>query len=199
MAKPPGATSFILPAPSVAAVGVAATIWPFIDQMNPAADTRALSTTEVDLTAVAGRPADQSDVAGQAGVRASPHADEIASAQRDDFANLKDPQRDADRLVQEDGAAGPARMADLQASCTHLGCVPTFVEGSQFGGWFCPCHGSDYDTSGRIRRGPAPKNLHVAPYLFTDPTRHSHRLKFGALSERTFHLRAEIRHYALAR
>lgn len=155
---------------SVATVGVAATIWPFIDQMNPAADTRAMSTTEVDLSAVP--EGQQIKVMWQGKpvfVRHRTPA-EIASAQRDDFATLKDPQTDAERLVQENGEPGQPAWLILQASCTHLGCVPTFVEGSSFGGWFCPCHGSDYDTSGRIRRGPAPKNLHVAPYLFTGPT-----------------------------
>ncbi len=155
---------------AVATVGIAATIWPFIDQMNPAADTRALSTTEVDLSAVP--EGQQVKVLWQGKPVFVRHrtAVEIAAAQRDDFASLKDPQSDADRLKQEDGEAGRPEWLVLQASCTHLGCVPTFVEGSQFGGWFCPCHGSDYDTSGRIRRGPAPKNLLVAPYLFTGPT-----------------------------
>jgi ubiquinol-cytochrome c reductase iron-sulfur subunit len=155
---------------SVATVGVAATVWPFIDQMNPAADTRALSTTEVDLAAVP--EGQQIRILWQGKPVFVRHrtATEIAAAQRDDFANLKDPQSDADRLVQDDGQPGRAEWLILQASCTHLGCIPTFVEGSSFGGWFCPCHGSDYDTSGRIRRGPAPKNLLVAPYLFTGPT-----------------------------
>jgi len=155
---------------SVAAVSVGATVWPFIDQMNPAADTRALSTTEVDLSAV--ELGQQIKVMWQGKPVFVRHrtAEEISAAQRDDFAALKDPQSDADRLIQEDGQAGRPEWLILQASCTHLGCVPTFVEGSQFGGWFCPCHGSDYDTSGRIRRGPAPRNLDVAPYLFTGPT-----------------------------
>jgi ubiquinol-cytochrome c reductase iron-sulfur subunit len=155
---------------AMATVGVAATVWPFIDQMNPAADTRALSTTEVDLSAV--QQGQQIRVLWQGKPVFVRHrtAAEITSAQRDDFANLKDPQTDAERLIQEDGQPGRPEWLILQASCTHLGCVPTFVEGSSFGGWFCPCHGSDYDTSGRIRRGPAPSNLFVAPYLFTGPT-----------------------------
>jgi len=154
----------------VAAVGAAATVWPFIDQMNPAADTRALSTTEVDLTAI--------DLGQQVRIlwQGKPvfvrhrTAEEIAAAQRDDFATLKDPQRDAERLQQSNGDAGKAEWLILQASCTHLGCVPTFVEGSSYGGWFCPCHGSDYDTSGRIRRGPAPRNLDIAPYVYMNDT-----------------------------
>jgi ubiquinol-cytochrome c reductase iron-sulfur subunit len=169
--KEPNRRDFIfIAAGAVATVGTAATAWPFIDQMNPAADTRALSTTEVDLSAV--------DVGQQIKVmwQGKPvfvrhrTATEIAAAQRDDFANLKDPQADAERLLQENGQPGRPEWLILQASCTHLGCVPTFVEGSSFGGWFCPCHGSDYDTSGRIRRGPAPRNLEVAPYVFLNDT-----------------------------
>jgi ubiquinol-cytochrome c reductase iron-sulfur subunit len=155
---------------SAGAVGVAAVAWPFIDQMSPAADTRALSTTEVDLSAI--ELGQQIKVMWQGKpvfVRHRTGA-EIAAAQADDYANLKDPQIDADRLVQDDGQPGQVEWLILQASCTHLGCVPTFVEGSSFGGWFCPCHGSDYDTSGRIRKGPAPRNLVVAPYVFTGPT-----------------------------
>jgi ubiquinol-cytochrome c reductase iron-sulfur subunit len=154
----------------VAAVGAAAAVWPFIDQMNPAADTRALSTTEVDLTAV--ELGQQIRILWQGKPVFVRHRtpEEIAAAQRDDFASLKDPQRDADRLLQSNGGAGKAEWLILQASCTHLGCVPTFVEGSAFGGWFCPCHGSDYDTSGRIRRGPAPRNLNIAPYVYMNDT-----------------------------
>ena len=169
--KDPNRRDFIYIATgAVATVGTLALVWPFIDEMNPAADTRALSTTEVDLSAI---PVGQQIKVMWQGkpvfVRhRSPR--EIARAQQDDFASLKDPQSDAERIVQEDGQPGRPEWLILQASCTHLGCVPTFVEGSAFGGWFCPCHGSDYDTSGRIRRGPAPKNLAPAPYLFTSDT-----------------------------
>ncbi|MBL8543831.1 MAG: ubiquinol-cytochrome c reductase iron-sulfur subunit [Hyphomonadaceae bacterium] len=151
---------------AVAAVGAAATVWPFIDQMNPAADTRALSTTEVDLTAI--EPGQQIKVMWQGKPVFVRHRTptEVADAQRDDYASLKDPQIDADRIKQEDGQAGRPEWLVLQASCTHLGCIPTFAEGA-YHGWFCPCHGSVYDTSGRIRSGPAPKNLYPAPYVFT--------------------------------
>jgi len=159
---------------AAATVGVGATIWPFIDQMNPAADTRALSTTDVDLTAVT--EGQQIKVMWQGKPVFVRHrtAAEIAAAQRDDFAELKDPQTDAERIQQADGQAGQPAWLILQANCTHLGCVPlpSYDPGyrGQFGGWFCPCHGSDFDTSGRIRRGPAPINLLVAPYLFSGPT-----------------------------
>ncbi len=155
---------------AAATVGAAATIWPFVAQMNPAADTRALSTTEVDLTAIELGQQIKAMWQGKPVFVRHRTPTEISSAQRDDFANLKDPQSDAERLVQADGQPGRAEWLILQANCTHLGCVPTFVEGSSFGGWFCPCHGSDYDTSGRIRRGPAPRNLDIAPYVFLSET-----------------------------
>lgn len=159
---------------ALATVGAAATAWPFIDQMNPAADTRALSTTEVDLTAI--------PVGGQIKVmwQGKPvfvrhrTASEISQALRDDYASLKDPQMDVDRIKQDNGSAGKPEWLILQANCTHLGCIPLPPDNpgfnGHFGGWFCPCHGSDYDTSGRIRQGPAPKNLYPAPYVFLNDT-----------------------------
>lgn len=169
--RDPNKRDFIfIAAGAVAAVGAGATAWPFVDQMNPAADTRALSTTEVDLTAI--EIGQQIKVMWQGKPVFVRHrtANEIAAAQRDDYASLKDPQKDAERIAQDDGQPGRAEWLILQANCTHLGCVPTFVQGSSFGGWFCPCHGSDYDTSGRIRRGPAPANLPPAPYVFLTDT-----------------------------
>jgi len=154
---------------AVGAVGVLATVWPLIDQMNPAADTRALATTEVDLSAVA--EGQQIVVTWQGKPVFVRHrtATEIAAAQRDDYVTLRDPQTDAERLAQSDGQAGKAPYIILQAACTHLGCVPTFAEGD-YNGWLCACHGSQYDTSGRIRRGPAPLNLAVAPYVYQSDT-----------------------------
>src|SRR5262249_6078367 len=141
----------------------------FIDQMNPAADTKALATTEVDLSAI--EPGQQIVVTWQGKPVFVRHRTEgeVASAKRDDYATLKDPQTDDVRIAQENGEAGKASYIVLQANCTHLGCVPTFAEGA-YHGWFCPCHGSVYDTSGRIRRGPAPKNLLVAPYVYLTDT-----------------------------
>lgn len=155
---------------AVATVGLVMTAWPFIHQMNPARDTLALASTEYDLSQV---------VEGQQVVimwRGLPvfvrhrTAAEIAAAQRDDKANnLKDPQTDAERIQQSDGKPGKPEFIIVQANCTHLGCVPTFG-GGDYGGWLCACHGSVYDTSARIRRGPAPKNLPVAPYIYTSDT-----------------------------
>jgi ubiquinol-cytochrome c reductase iron-sulfur subunit len=159
---------------AVGAVGAAATVWPFIDQMNPAADTRAMSTTEVALDQI---PAGQEiKVMWQGKPVFVRHrtAEEIAQALRDDFAQLKDPQADEDRIKQSNGEAGKPEWLILQANCTHLGCIPlpSYDPGfrGHFGGWFCPCHGSDYDTSGRIRSGPAPKNLYPAPYVYLNDT-----------------------------
>jgi ubiquinol-cytochrome c reductase iron-sulfur subunit len=151
------------------AVGILAVVWPLIDQMNPAADTRALSTTEVDLSKVA--TGQQLVVTWQGKPVFVRHRtpEEVSAAQRDDYATLKDPATDATRIVQETGAEGKPAYIILQAACTHLGCVPTFAEGD-YGGWFCPCHGSHYDTSGRIRRGPAPRNLVIAPYEYLSET-----------------------------
>jgi len=154
---------------AMGAVGAALTVWPFIDQMNPAADTRALSTTDVDLTKV---EAGQQMIAmwqGRPVFVRHRTADEVSAAQRDDYATMKDPATDDSRIAQKDGAPGQPSYLVVQANCTHLGCVPSFGAGN-FGGWFCPCHGSQFDTSGRIRGGPAPRNLDVAPYVYLSDT-----------------------------
>ena len=139
--------------------------WPFIDQMNPAGDTLALASIEFDLSKVE---------AGQQVVvkwRGKPlfvrnrTPKEIAEAIRDDHVSLRDPQTDEERHK-----PGKANWLILVGTCTHLGCVPTFG-GGEYGGWFCPCHGSVYDTSGRIRKGPAPKNLEVPEYAFLSDTK----------------------------
>ncbi len=138
-------------------------VWPLIDSMNPAADVLALSSIEVDIGSI---------VAGQ-GItvkwRGKPvfirhrTAGEIQQARADDAAELPDRQADADRVERPEWLI-------LVGVCTHLGCIPlgqkTGDPKGEFGGWFCPCHGSHYDTSGRIRKGPAPENLAVPHYTF---------------------------------
>ncbi len=154
---------------AMGAVGAALTAWPFIDQMNPAADTRALSTTDVDVSKV---ELGQQMVAmwqGRPVFVRHRTPEEISAAQRDDYAVMKDPATDADRIKQSDDKEGNPAYLVLQANCTHLGCVPSFGAGN-FGGWFCPCHGSQFDTAGRIRGGPAPRNLDIAPYVYLNPT-----------------------------
>ena len=153
----------VIAASAFAAVGAAAAVWPFIDQMNPSADVLALSSTEVDLSQIA---AGQSVTILWRGkpvfVRHRTEA-EIKQAQQDDTAALPDPQKDADRVKKPEWLV-------MMGVCTHLGCVPLGQKG-EFGGWFCPCHGSHYDTSGRIRKGPAPSNLPVPDYAFLNDTR----------------------------
>lgn len=150
---------------AAAAGGAAMVAWPFIDQMNPSGDTLALASIEYDFSKV---------VAGQQAVvkwRGKPvfvrhrTPKEIAAAKRDDHASLKDPATDASRVK-----PGKEEWLILVGVCTHLGCVPNFGTGP-YGGWFCPCHGSVYDTSGRIRQGPAPKNLEVPDYAFIGGTK----------------------------
>lgn len=150
---------------AMGAVAIGAAVWPFVDSMNPAADVLALSTTEVDLSPVA---------VGQAITvmwRGSPvfvrrrTSQEIDEARNIDIAKLPDPQADNERVLE-----GKDEWLILVGVCTHLGCVPGNSSNDskgEYGGWLCPCHGSHYDTSGRIRKGPAPTNLAIPPYKFT--------------------------------
>lgn len=160
---PPTATKrdFIYILTGAAAVGaVAGLAWPLIDQMNPAADALALASVEYDYTPV--------ELGQQIVVkwRGKPvfirhrTPKEIAEAVADDHASLRDPATDASRHK-----PGMAEWLIVIGVCTHLGCVPTFG-GGEYHGWFCPCHGSVYDTSGRIRKGPAPLNLVLPDYAF---------------------------------
>jgi ubiquinol-cytochrome c reductase iron-sulfur subunit len=162
----PNRRDFIhIAAGAMAIGGAAAVAWPLIDQMNPAADTLALSSIEFDVTKVS---LGQQVVVKYRGkplfVRNRTPA-EIAAARKDDHADLRDPQTDAQRVK-----PGHEQYLVLIGVCTHLGCVPTFG-GGEWHGWFCPCHGSQYDTSGRIRKGPAPLNLQVPDYTYLTPTK----------------------------
>lgn len=142
----------------VGAVGTAMAIWPFVDQMNPSADVLALSSTEVDLGTIDEGSEITAVWQGKPVFIRHRTSEEIAAAENVDVATLPDPEADADRVV------NPAWLI-MVGVCTHLGCVP-LKEAGDFDGWFCPCHGSHYDTSGRIRKGPAPLNLPVPPYEF---------------------------------
>ncbi len=161
----PTRRDFIHIAAGAAAVGGAAMFaWPLINQMNPAADTLALASLDFDLTKVVeGQQVTVKWRGKPVFVRFRTPA-EIARARADDNADLKDPQPDSARVQ-----PGKAQFLILVGSCTHLGCVPTFAAGD-YGGWFCPCHGSHYDVSGRIRKGPAPLNLAVPEYTYLTDT-----------------------------
>jgi len=152
---------------AAAGFGVAAVAWPFIDQMNPAADTLALGSIKVDISKIEVGQAITVKWRGKPVFIRRRTPAEIAQAKKDDKAKLIDPQAD-DKRVQK------ADWLILEGVCTHLGCIPKGQKSSdnkgEFGGWFCPCHGSHYDTSGRIRKGPAPNNLAVPPYQFLTDT-----------------------------
>lgn len=153
----------VVAAGAFAAVGAAAAAWPFIHQMNPSADVLALSSTEVDLSQIAAGQSVTILWRGKPVFVRHRTAAEIEQAQKDDGAALPDPQKDADRVKKPEWLV-------MMGVCTHLGCVPLGQKG-EFGGWFCPCHGSHYDTSGRIRKGPAPSNLPIPQYAFLNDTR----------------------------
>lgn len=145
-----------------AAAGAGAALWPLIDQMNPSADVLALSSTEVDISAI--EPGQSVTVMWRGKPVFIRHrtAAEIQEAQAVNVASLPDPEADADRVQKPEWLI-------MVGVCTHLGCVPLGQRGD-FNGWFCPCHGSHYDTSGRIRKGPAPSNLEVPEYQFVSDT-----------------------------
>ena len=149
------------------AVGTALAAWPFIDQMNPTADVLALASIEVDLSPLEPGQAITVKWRGKPAFVRYRTPKEIAQARADDSAEMPDPQSDAERVQKP-------QWLVMVGVCTHLGCVPLGQKDTEpkgkFGGWFCPCHGSHYDTSGRIRLGPAPTNLEVPKYEFLDDT-----------------------------
>ncbi|HEY8593714.1 MAG TPA: ubiquinol-cytochrome c reductase iron-sulfur subunit [Devosiaceae bacterium] len=147
-------------------VGVAGVAWPLIDQMNPDKSVLALASIEVDLTSI---PVGGGVTVKWRGmpvfIRNRPEAD-IKAMEATPMADLKDPEADSARVKE-----GHANWLVMIGVCTHLGCIPLFNEGDFKDGWFCPCHGSQYDASGRIIRGPAPKNLVIPPYEFVSDTK----------------------------
>jgi ubiquinol-cytochrome c reductase iron-sulfur subunit len=148
---------------AVAAIGAANIVWPLIDQMNPDASVKALSSIEVDLTAIESGQSITVKWRGKPVFIRRRTQNEVADAQNVAATDLPDPEIDADRVIKDEWLI-------MVGICTHLGCVPLGQAGD-FNGWFCPCHGSHYDTSGRIRKGPAPKNLEIPPYDFVGDTR----------------------------
>ena len=148
---------------SIGGVGIAAFMWPFLKSMNPAEDTLALGSTEVDLSNISIGQSITVKWRGKPVFIRRRTQEEIVEANNVDIALLRDPMSDKDRVQKEEWLV-------LEGVCTHLGCVPlgqkmTDTKG-EYNGWFCPCHGSHYDSSGRIRKGPAPDNLAVPPYKF---------------------------------
>jgi ubiquinol-cytochrome c reductase iron-sulfur subunit len=182
-AEEPNRRDFIVVlAQAFAGVGAAVALWPFIHQMNPDASTQALASIEVDLSPVKEGQAITVSWRGKPVFIRNRTADEVKAALAVNVSELRDP------LARNEGLFDRARATDenrtkkdhekwlvLVGICTHLGCIPKGQSmgdaRGDYGGWFCPCHGSHYDTAGRIRKGPAPQNLAVPPYQFlTDTT-----------------------------
>jgi ubiquinol-cytochrome c reductase iron-sulfur subunit len=157
---------------AVAGVGLLTTAWPLIDQMNPDAAALALATTEVDISAVEPGMSLTVKWRGKPVFIRNRTEAEIEAAKAVPIGELKDRDARNPNLTGDAEATDVNRAANERENllimigiCTHLGCVPLGQQGS-YGGWFCPCHGSVYDTAGRIRQGPAPENLHIPPYRF---------------------------------
>ncbi|MDZ4368058.1 MAG: ubiquinol-cytochrome c reductase iron-sulfur subunit [Afipia sp.] len=154
---------------SFAGVGAVAVVLPLVNQMNPSADVLALSTTEIDISAIQVGQAIKTSWRKQPVFVRNLTPAEIAEANAVPMSDLREPQTLADRTK-----VGKENWLITLGVCTHLGCVPLgAAEGENkgdFGGYFCPCHGSHYDTAARIRKGPAPTNLVVPPYEFTGDT-----------------------------
>ena len=159
------------------AVGAVAVAWPFIDQMRPDASTLALASIEVDVSSLTPGMSLTAKWRGKPVFIRNRTDKEVEEAKAVQLADLKDP------VARNANIAADAQATDLDrsagegkenwivmiGSCTHLGCVPLGQAGD-FGGWFCPCHGSHYDTAGRIRKGPAPENLPVPTFSFVSDT-----------------------------
>ena len=158
-------------------VGAASLAWPFIDQLRPDASTLALATIEVDVSSLEPGMSLTAKWRGKPIFIRNRTPEEIEEAKKVPLDELKDPvarnqniaadapATDADRS----GGEGKENWIVMVGSCTHLGCVPLGQQGD-FGGWFCPCHGSHYDTAGRIRKGPAPENLAIPTFQFVSDT-----------------------------
>ena len=145
------------------ATGAAGVAWPLIDQMTPDASMRALASVEIDLDAVEVGQSLTITWRGKPVFIRRRTQEEIRDAENVSLDALPDPEADKTRAVNPEWLV-------MVGVCTHLGCVPLGQAG-EFNGWFCPCHGSHYDTSGRIRKGPAPKNLEIPPYQFVSDSR----------------------------
>ena len=161
---------------AVGAVGAVTLLWPFIDQMNPDAATLALADIEVDVSQVAEGQSIIAKWRGKPVVIRQRTQKEVQEAKDVQVDQLKDPIArnanlggDAPAIDENRSAPGKEQWMVMIQVCTHLGCIP-LGESGPYGGWFCPCHGSVYDTAGRIRQGPAPENMAIPPFEFTSDT-----------------------------
>ncbi len=154
----------VLAAGATAGMGAAAAAWPFIGSMQPAKDVLALASTEVNIDSMEPGQTVKTMWRGKPVFIRRRTPEEIEKAKAVKLTDLPDPEKDEQRVLE-----GKEEYLVVIGICTHLGCVP-MGEAGEYEGWFCPCHGSHYDTSGRIRKGPAPKNMVVPPYAFTSDT-----------------------------
>ncbi|WP_084174601.1 ubiquinol-cytochrome c reductase iron-sulfur subunit [Afifella pfennigii] len=159
---------------ALAAVGGAVTLWPFIDQMNPDASALALASIEVDISGMERGQSITVMWRGKPVFVRYRTAEEVEASRSTPLSELKDPiarnenlPPDAPASDENRAAAGHGDFLVMVGICTHLGCVP-LGEAGDYNGWFCPCHGSVYDTSGRIRSGPAPENMLIPPMDFPE-------------------------------
>ncbi|WP_156419268.1 ubiquinol-cytochrome c reductase iron-sulfur subunit [Aureimonas sp. AU12] len=157
-------------------VGAASLAWPFIDQMNPDAATLALAQVDVDISQIAEGQSITAKWRGKPIFIRQRTAKEIEEGKAVDLGELKDPiarnanlPPDAPATDANRSATGQEKWLVMVGVCTHLGCIPLGQSGD-YDGWYCPCHGSSYDTAGRIRRGPAPENMAVPLFEFATPT-----------------------------
>lgn len=159
---------------AMSGISAAAFAWPFIDSMNPSRDQAAFADVEVDLSKIEEGEIKTVTWRGKPVFIRHRTNEEIQLAKNILLKDLKDPTLDNERVQNP-------KWLIVIGVCTHLGCIPSGNKTSQskgdFGGWLCPCHASHYDTSGRIRRGPAPKNLGIPPYKFID----ENTVKIGAI------------------
>ena len=161
----PGRRDFLYVAASaVGVVGVGAAVWPLINQLNPDASVLALASIEFDISNIAKGESVTIKWRGNPVFMRHRTQAEIDEAKAVPLSDLKDPETDEQRTK-----PGHEQWLIMIANCTHLGCIPV-GESGEYDGWFCPCHGSVYDTAGRIRKGPAPKNLILPPYEFLSDT-----------------------------
>ena len=156
-----------LAAVATGGIGIASAAWPFIASMNPAADTLALASIDVDLAPIKEGQSITVSWRGKPVFIRHRTKEDIDAARAVPMSELKDPQTDEKRVQKPEWLV-------MVGVCTHLGCIPlgqkTTEPHGEYNGWFCPCHGSQYDTSGRIRKGPAPANLEVPSYSFLNDT-----------------------------
>ncbi|RYE05926.1 MAG: ubiquinol-cytochrome c reductase iron-sulfur subunit [Rickettsiaceae bacterium] len=149
-----------LTASSMAAVGAVCAVWPLVNSLNPSADVLALSTIEIDLSNIKLGQTVTVKWRGKPIFITNRTQEKIQEAQGVNLHELRDPQEDKARVK-----PGHENWLVTIGICTHLGCVPIANQGD-YDGWFCPCHGSHYDSSGRVRKGPAPLNLAIPKYEF---------------------------------